>query len=83
MKVHELKTWPAYYAAVYREDKRFEVRKNDRDFKQFDVLHLKEWSPEENEYTGAEMMVQVEYVLEGGAFGIEEGFCVMSVKIVC
>ncbi|MEQ8822618.1 MAG: DUF3850 domain-containing protein [Sumerlaeia bacterium] len=29
MKVHELKTWPAYYSPLARGEKTFEVREND------------------------------------------------------
>lgn len=44
-KVHELKTEPAYFDAVLRGDKTFEVRKNDRDFQTGDTLVLKEFDP--------------------------------------
>lgn len=78
MKKHELKTWPDYYYRIFTGQKKFEVRKNDRDFQIGDTLHLKEFDPEKQEYTGRELLVTVSYILHGGQFGIEAGYCVMS-----
>jgi hypothetical protein len=77
--VHYLKTWPPYYQAVVRGDKNFEVRKSDRDYKVGDVLVLQEWCPDKNEYTGSSASCNVKYILHGPAFGIEDGFVVMSI----
>ncbi len=50
--IHELKTWPKYYVRVFLGEKNFELRKNDRSFETGDLLFLKEFDPETNEYTG-------------------------------
>lgn len=78
MAEHELKTWPEFYQAVLYGQKLFEVRKNDRDFKAGDVIKLREFDPEINDYTGSWNNMLVNYVLEGGQFGIEEGYVVLS-----
>lgn len=44
---HELKTLPLYYQQIHTGKKRFELRKNDRDFRIDDVLVLKRWHPVE------------------------------------
>lgn len=76
-KVHALKTWPKYFAVV-GNSKTFEVRKNDRNFKVGDVLWLQEWVPETEEYTGRSKKFTISFILMGGQFGIEEGYCVMG-----
>lgn len=76
--IHELKTWQFYYADVISGNKNFEVRKGDRNFEVGDTLHLKEYDPHSNTYTGRECRVKVGYILFGGQFGIEEGFVVMG-----
>lgn len=78
-KVHKLKTWSKPFFAVTRGLKKFEVRKNDRDFKVGDVLVLKEYNPMAKEYTGETYSCTVIYILKGGQFGIEEGYVIMTI----
>ncbi len=77
--IHELKTWSEYFNEIFLGHKQFEVRKNDRNFKKGDMLILNEWSPETQQFTGRKMARTVNYILEGGQFGIEKGFVVMSI----
>ena len=80
MTTHQLKTWPEYFASIIDGTKMFEVRKADRSFKVGDTLLLREWLPHVEGYTGREARRNVDYVLDGGQFGIEPGFCVMSIS---
>lgn len=80
MKIHELKTWPDYFFRVFAGQKNFEIRKNDRDFQIGDTLVLREWSPDTKEYTGREVNKEVTYILHGGNFGIEAGYCILSLQ---
>lgn len=77
--VHELKTWPSPFDAAWRQHKTHEIRKADRDFKQWDVLYLREWEPSTEEYTGRECRVEVTYFTPGGDWGLPENLCVMSI----
>ncbi len=78
-KEHTLKTWSQYFDRIETGQKLFEVRKNDRDFQVGDILRLEEWNPETKEYSHRVIHVEVTYVLQGGQFGIDPGFCVMSI----
>jgi hypothetical protein len=80
MRTHYLKTWPAYFQRVKSGQKPFEVRKNDRDFQVGDTVVLNEFNPETQEFTGDETSRLVSYVLPGGQFGIELGFCVLGLS---
>lgn len=77
--VHEVKCHPPYFQDVWIGRKPFEVRKKDRDYRVGDSLHLREWLPETEEYTGRWCIKRITYILDGGAFGIEEGYCVMAI----
>lgn len=79
---HELKTWPAYFIAVCNGEKTFEIRKDDRQFVIDDVLCLREWCPDLQEYTGRHELKRVSYVLRGGQFGVQEGYVVMGLQDV-
>jgi len=44
-KTHELKTWPEFFEQTRSGRKKFELRRNDRDFRVEDELLLKEFDP--------------------------------------
>ena len=77
---HDLKIWPDFFDDVALGNKRFEIRKNDRDFKKGDVLNLREFNPDTRKYTGSNCHKYVRYVMHGGKFGIEDGYCVMGIE---
>lgn len=78
--IHELKTWPEFYGHVAIGSKRVEVRRNDRDFAVDDVLHLREYSPSSGLYSGAECYRRVTHIVQGGQFGLAEGFVALSIE---
>lgn len=81
-QIHQLKTWPEYFSAVLSGEKTFEVRKNDRDFEKGDILELHYYDPD-NVFCSRiakAILKEVSYVLPGGNFGIEEGYCVLGLK---
>ncbi len=78
--IHELKCWPEPFRAMQRGAKTAEFRRNDRDFQPGDVLGLFEWDPETNAYTGAHFERNVTHIERGPAFGIPEGYVVMSLR---
>jgi len=80
-QIHELKVWVEYYQHIVTKMKQFEVRKNDRNFQTGDTLILLEWDPDTKTYTGNRADASVDYILCGDSFGIEEGFCVMSITV--
>ena len=85
--IHELKTDSDMFNAVAVGSKRFEIRKNDRDFKKGENLILREtvYSAEEMakgeplEYTGNEINAYVLHILYGPIYGLADGRCIMSI----
>jgi hypothetical protein len=70
---HALKTWPPYFQEIYIGRKTFEVRRNDRDFRPFDILWLREFDPnwrgdmgERGRFTGRECRRMVGYMMRSG-----------------
>lgn len=85
--VHELKTWARYWDAVESGAKTFEVRKNDRAFQTGDLLELVKCAnappyyyvnPPGELYGKTILRKRITYLLQGGQFGIEPGFCVLG-----
>jgi hypothetical protein len=77
---HALKTWPEYYKQVAEGKKNFEIRKMDRPFKVGEKIILQEWDNVNNCYTGRETEKRIDYILEGGMFGLMEDYCCMSLS---
>ncbi len=76
MKIHELKTWPAYFDSVAEGRKTFEIRKDDRGFNPGDVLELREFIPDQNRFTGRSTWRVVTYITD---FEQKPGFVVMAI----
>ena len=84
---HELKVWPDFFDAVASGTKPFEIRKDDRGFREYDILLLREYSPGMDEYTGREVKARVTYCLRGNeamgfAFGVRNGFVAMGIALL-
>ena len=86
MTIHELKSDPEVFQANLDGRKRWEIRFNDRGFKVGDKLLLKEtqFSGEEMKagkpliYTGSQIHFPVGYIMRGPAYGLKEGWVIMS-----
>ena len=77
---HELKTWHDYFEMMWRGDKTFELRRNDRDYKVGDLLLLREYDEKAGAYMPRSMLMHVTCVVKDvPAFGLQDGFCIMSV----
>ena len=79
MKTHRLKIWPEFFQLINEGKKDWELRKNDRGYIEGDYLELWEYVPETG-YTEEHIVVRVTHVFKGGKFGLEEGYCIMSIK---
>jgi hypothetical protein len=70
---HELKLWPQYFEQVRNGRMKFQLRRNDRDYKVGDQLLLQEWDPiagdvlgptgPQGHYSGRELLVRVDYIM--------------------
>lgn len=74
-KVHHIKLGASFFGEVERGEKTFELRKNDRDYKEGDILEMMEFKDGKN--TGRMVRVLVTYILTEFA-GLEEGYCIMA-----
>jgi len=80
VKTHNLKTINCFYVEIINGNKTFEIRKNDRDFKEGDLLVLQEVDDGHN-HTGRESKFRVTYILNSAQFeGIREGYVVMAIQ---
>lgn len=71
---HYLKILPEYFEAVRLEAKRFEIRKNDRNYQVGDALILKEYK--DDEFTGNLIKAVVTYITN---YAQKDDYIVMSI----
>jgi ASC-1-like (ASCH) protein len=65
------KVWPEYFSAILSGKKKYELRLNDFEVREGDVLLLEEWDPLTKTYTGRKIEKKVSYV---GRFKIDQLF---------
>ena len=80
MKNHQIKTHSEYFQQVWDRKKLFEIRKDDRNYEVGDTLTLLDYNPETNTYNRRTISAEISYKLNGGNFGIENGFCALSMS---
>ncbi|WP_048948091.1 DUF3850 domain-containing protein [Enterococcus faecalis] len=73
--IHELKTLPEYFEAVVSGNKRFEIRKNDRNYKKGDILRLNEYK--DGQYTGDVHVAEITYITD---YAQQDGYVVLGIK---
>jgi hypothetical protein len=87
---HKLKIDTAVFELLTSGKKTFELRKNDRDYKEGDILILREtrYNSAEMalgmpvEYTGREDIRLVSHVLIVPVYGLSEGWAILSCQII-
>lgn len=89
MIIHELKCWTESFLPILKGEKRAEFRRNYRAYQTRDILHLREWQPEDAakanptaHYTGRDCLVSVTHIVYGPAFGIPDGYAMLSFEVL-
>lgn len=94
MKIHELKIKEEYYRAIIDGNKTFELRKNDRDYQEGDLIQFKDdlfvpakntdkcmvekWYPHPSE-----TLFKITYVLKDvQKYGLDKEYCILGIKRV-
>lgn len=78
--IHDLKIWPVYFKLQSEGKKHFEIRRNDRDFKEKDLLLLREFDPEIQQYTGRSLRRLITCVIPINNFGCDTDLVVMGTE---
>lgn len=76
LRIHKLKIMPEYFRAVARKAKRFEIRKNDQEYKVGDGLLLQEYK--DDQYTGNEISAVITYMTD---YAQRKGYVVMGIEV--
>lgn len=74
---HDLKTETKYYQAVESGIKKFELRKNDRNYKIGDIIYLHETV--NGIYTGRKLPpIEIKYIFQGGEYGLDPEYVIFN-----
>ncbi len=78
MKTHHLKIKSEYFNLVTSGVKKFEIRKNDRNFKVGDLVYLDEVN-KENKLTGSMIgPYLIKYIFQGGEYGLDPEYVIFN-----
>jgi hypothetical protein len=78
---HNLKIHPAPFQLVLEGRKPYEIRQADRPFKEGDLLHLQEWDPRSEEYTGRALTIPIATITPAGEWGLPADLCVLGLDV--
>jgi len=67
MKQHRIKTWRKFFDYIWKGEKTFELRYNDRKYAVGDILLLEEYNPHTHRFTGRWIEAYVTYLTAGFA----------------
>lgn len=83
MKTHVLKIKRQYYDGVFWGIKRFELRKNDRDYQVGDEIHfIAEDGNEISEYLSSVNYLITDVLKDVPEYGLMDGYCVLSIAML-
>lgn len=77
-KIHSIKLAAMYYDDVASGKKTFELRKNDRGYREGHRLELLEFA--EGRHTGRVISADITYMLEDYT-GLEDGYCILGIRV--
>lgn len=77
----EKKILSEYFVKIASGHKKFEIRKDEDDIQESDMLVLKEWYPSTKTFTGRYIVCYVTDVLRNAPeYGLMDGYCIISIK---
>lgn len=77
MKYHNIKVLEEYFNLISTNVKRFELRKNDRDYQVGDIVDLLAWDG--TQYIGKGITIKIKYVLKDcPEYGLMDGYCIFG-----
>lgn len=80
MKLHILKIRPEYFCNVLYGVKRFELRKDDRDYEVGDIIHFINSTGDEFP-TNQNDVFKITYILRDvPEYGLQQGYCILGIR---
>lgn len=77
-KVHSLKISPNFFRDIITGAKRFEVRRNDKNYKVGDILQLEEF--DSKGYTGKFLNAEITYILDDPTY-CKKDYVILGIKL--
>lgn len=80
MKLHTLKIESVYYNEINFGIKTFELRKNDRDYKVFDLIHFVDTNGQDFK-ENSNNVYQIIYILKDvEKYGLDKNYCILGLN---
>ena len=76
--IHELKCWPYFYQQIRDGLKTFEIRFDDRGYRTGDILYIREYDKNVEQYTTHELYRRITYISD---FQQQPGYVVLALEV--
>ena len=76
---HELKIYPEYYKQILLGLKKVEIRLNDRNYQENDLLILNEFDPKTERYTGSQLKRKVDFIIRD-VVGLDPDYVALQIS---
>ena len=84
---HVLKCWPEFFQAILDGKKTHDLRRSDdRLFRVYDLIRLREFDPRTESFSGREQLVEITYITSAdipcalSQQALNADFCILSIK---
>ena len=75
---HELKIETKFLEQIFKKNKTFEIRKNNRNYEVDDILILKEWDDKKKRFSSNWLEARVTYISD---YQQKPGYVVLAIKV--
>lgn len=80
MNIHDIKIHEQYFDDVASAKKKSELRKNDRGYKEGDMLILREWNPLIEQYTERVVSAIITHIYQGP--NLPQEYAILSIRVM-
>lgn len=84
--IHNMKSWPQFFEAIAKGEKKHDLRSKDRDFKVGDTVVLHEFDPVTGQFSGKTVECRITFITSNdtpcalSSVVLDRDYCILSLE---